>query len=85
MTAKGERGERGELGDWNWHIHTTLYKIDDLLYSIESSTQYSVMTYMGRESKNTGYMCVYTYICKYKYIYIYNWFICCIAETNTTL
>ena len=74
MIPKGERGNQGELGDWNWHMHTTVCKIDDLLYSIESSAQYSVMTYMGRESKNTGYMCVYTYICAniYIYIYIYN-------------
>ena len=22
-------GGRDELGDWDWHIHTTMYKIDD--------------------------------------------------------
>ena len=50
----------------NWEIgidtHTAIYKTDDLLESTENSTRYSVMTYMGRESKNTGYMCVYTYM-----------------------
>ena len=35
------------------HIHTTIYNIDnkDLLYSTGNSTQYSIMTYMGKESK----------------------------------
>ena len=34
-------------------IYATLYKIanKDLLYSIENSAQYSVMTYMGKESR----------------------------------
>ena len=27
MATKGERGVRNELGDWDWHIHTTIYKI----------------------------------------------------------
>ena len=34
------------------HIHTTIYEIDkNLLYSTWKSTQYCVMTYMGKESK----------------------------------
>ena len=36
----------------------------DLLYSTRTSTQYSVMTYMGIESKNSADI----------YLYIYNWF-----------
>ena len=48
MVTKGARGGRDKLGDWDWHIHTTIYKINkDLLYSTGNSTQYSVMTYMG--------------------------------------
>ena len=50
----GSKGERDKLGDWDWHIYTTIYKIGnnkDLLYSTGNSTQYSVMTYMGKESK----------------------------------
>ena len=49
----GVRG-RDKLEDWDWHIHTNIYKIitnKDLLYSPGNSTQYSVMTYMGKESK----------------------------------
>jgi len=35
------------------NIHATLYEIDneELLYSTGNSTQYSVMTYVGKESK----------------------------------
>ena len=25
----GVNGERDELGDWDWHIHTAIYKIDN--------------------------------------------------------
>ena len=42
------------MGDWDWYIHTTVYKQvtnRDLLYNTGNSTQYSVMTYMGKESK----------------------------------
>ena len=54
MVTKGERGER-----INWKIgtdiHTLLYikKINnkDLTYSTGNYTQYSVITYMGKESK----------------------------------
>ena len=27
MVTKGERGDK--LGDWDWHIHTTVYKTDN--------------------------------------------------------
>ena len=38
-------------------MHTTIYKIDntDLPYSTGNSTQYSVMSFMGKESKKSGY------------------------------
>ena len=30
MVTKGEKGGgRDKLGDWDWHIHTTIYKIDN--------------------------------------------------------
>ena len=29
MVTKGERGRRDKLGDWDGHIHTTIYKIDN--------------------------------------------------------
>ena len=50
-----------KLGVWDWHIPTTIYKIDnkDLLYSTGNSTQYSVMTYMGKESKKEW---IYVYV-----------------------
>ena len=50
--------------NWDWHIHTKIYKIDNyknLLYSTENCTQYSVKVYMGKESKkkrvDNMYMC----------------------------
>ena len=45
----------------------------DLLYSTRNSTQYSVMTYMGIESKKVD-----------RYICITN-SLCCTAKVNTTL
>ena len=29
MVTKGERWWRDKLGDWDWHIHTTIYKTDN--------------------------------------------------------
>ena len=55
------------MGDWNWCIHATIYKKitnKSLLYSTGKSTQYSVMTYIGMESKKEWiYMCVCVYVC----------------------
>ena len=62
-------GYQGVTGGINWEIgidmYTTIYKIDnkDLLYSTGNSTQYSVMAYMGKESKK-----------KSGYMYMHNWF-----------
>ena len=41
-------------------IHTTIYKITNknLLYSTENCTQYSVMAYMGKESKKGVDICI---------------------------
>ena len=48
-------GGRDKLEGWDWYIHTLLYikyiANKDLLYSTGNSTQYSVMAYMGKESK----------------------------------
>ena len=46
MDTKGRSGEWDELGDWDWHIYTAMYKIDNenLLYSTGNSTQCSVVT-----------------------------------------
>ena len=43
------------------HIHTTIHNTDrkNLLYSTGYSTQYSVMTYMEKESAKSGYMYMY--------------------------
>ena len=48
-----KNGERDNLGDWDWCIHTTIYKIynKDLLYATGNSTQYSIMTYMEKNLK----------------------------------
>ena len=58
---------RDKLGDLDWHIYSTTYKTDNIkvcctytiLYSTENSTQYSVMTYMGKESEKEW---IYVYI-----------------------
>ena len=53
LWLSGDKGE-GKLGDCDWHIHATLYKIDNsknLLYSTGNSTQYSVTNCTGKESK----------------------------------
>ena len=58
-----------------YHVYTTIYKINNkyLLYSTENSTQYSAITYMGKESEN-----IYTCICITESL-------CCTPETNKTL
>ena len=40
-----------KLGNWDWYIHTIIYKIDNenLLYSTGNFTQFSVIAYMGKE------------------------------------
>ena len=61
------RGEGGEGLNWEigMDIHPLLYvkqiTSKNLLYSTGKSTQYSVMTYMGKESKKkkSGYMYMY--------------------------
>ena len=60
VTRKGTMG-RNELGDWDWHIHTTVYNVmtnNDLLYSPGNFFQYSIMTYMGN-----GFLKVWRYVC----------------------
>ena len=59
------RGE-GE-GGMNWEIGIDIYTLlcikqitnENLLYSTGNSTQYSVVTYMGKESKKEG---IYVYV-----------------------
>ena len=51
MVIKGE-GMGGINEESEINIYTLLYIINkDLLYSTENSIQYSVITYMGKESK----------------------------------
>ena len=47
----GGKGGRDKLGDWDWHIPTTIYKIDDKdqLDTTSNSSQYPVMNYMGKK------------------------------------
>ena len=62
MATKGDRS--GEGMDWGFGIGTfTLRYVEwsaneDLLYSVETSTQYSGMIYVGKESEKER-MCVY--------------------------
>ena len=70
-------GGRDGLGVWDWHICTLRYMKrranGDLLYSTESSTQYSVIICVGKESERDQ-MCT----CKTESL-------CCIAEIIKTL
>ena len=63
-----------KLGDWDWYIHTTLYKIisKNLLCSTGNSTQYSVMAIWEKNLKKSGYADITESLC-----YTH--------ETNTTL
>ena len=54
-------GEKDKL-EFGINIYTLLYVkyiIRDLLYSTENSTQYSVITYIGKESEKSKYMFMY--------------------------
>ena len=62
MVTKGEMGEACKLGGWDEHIHNVLYIkqiIKDLRYSAGNATQYSVITYMEKESEKEQ---VYVYV-----------------------
>ena len=55
MVTTGDRWGTGRDGleVWDWHMHTEAYGMTghwDLLYSTENSTQYFVITYVGKES-----------------------------------
>ena len=39
---------RDKLRIWDYHIQTTICKLDNLLYSTGNYTQYFVITYTGR-------------------------------------
>ena len=59
--------QRGREGGTNWEIEIDIYTLlyikqitnKNLLYSTGNSIQYSVMTYMGIESKNEW---IYVYV-----------------------
>ena len=60
LPNKVERWGIDKLGVWDLHIHSTIYIINkDLLYSIGNSTQYFVITYMGKESEKEW---IYVYV-----------------------
>ena len=55
-------GGRDKLG--NWETYTLLYiKYNNIPYSTESSTQYSVITCMGKESKKRVATCITDSLC----------------------
>ena len=81
------------MGGINWEIRIHRYTLlyikqvtnKDLLYSTGNSTQYSVITYMGKESEKDC-ICIYIHIYMYMYMHIHiTDSLCCIAETNTAL
>ena len=63
MVTKGERVEGGINEEFEINIYTLLYIKQiinrDLLYSTGNSTQYSVITYMGKESEKEW---IYVYV-----------------------
>ena len=48
---QGGKRERYKLGDWDTLLYIKQITNKDILQSTGSSTQYSVMTYMGKESE----------------------------------
>ena len=63
------KGRGDKLGDLDWHVHSTIYKIDNQQGPTEGqkdSTEYFLITYQGKESD----MCVYIYIYVYIHTYI---------------
>ena len=83
MVTRGKKG----WGRINWEIGTDIYTLlyikeitnKDLLFSTRNSSQYSVMTCMGKQSKKEWrYIYIYIYICITDSLY-------CTAEINTTL
>ena len=83
---RGNVGWEDKSGASDYHKHTTIYKIDNqqyLLYSTGNSTQYSLITYMRKETKKE-WINIYIYIYTYIYIYITE-SLCSTPETNTTL
>ena len=63
MVTKWERGRKGINWETGADIHTLLYieqiTSKNLPYGTGNSTQYPVMTSMEKESKKSGYICVY--------------------------
>ena len=61
LTKRKMWGGRDGLGVWNWHKHSIVYGIDGQWgpASTENSIQYSVITYMGKESEKNGYVYMY--------------------------
>ena len=65
-TPRGESGRGGGGGLMNWEIGIDIYTLlftkqitnKDLLYRKGNSTQYTVMTYMGKESKKRVDICI---------------------------
>ena len=78
LTVIGGKAGGGINGETGIDMYTLLCikqrTNKDLLYSTGNSTQYSVMTYMGKASKNRVDIC----ICITDSL-------CCVAETDTTL
>ena len=67
------------MGDWDSHIHTAVYKIDN------NSTQYSVMAYMGKESKKEKVNLLYKVYLLHNICICITDSLCCISEINATL
>ena len=65
MVTKVERAwGKDKLGNWNKHIHTTIYIIDnhkDLLYSTGKYIQYFVLSYKGKQPEKE-YICMTEWI-----------------------
>ena len=61
MVMRGGSREREKIRDWDLHRLITIYKITnkDLSYITGNITQYSVLAYMGKDSKKSGYMYMY--------------------------
>ena len=76
MDIKGGKGGWDELGDWDWNIYTTMYKIDNKWEPAVLHRELCSMLcgYLnGKEIQKKGDICIHLVDS-----------LCCTAETNTT-
>ena len=69
MDTKGDRGW-DELGDWDWHVYTTIHEIDNewAPNCVAQGTLLSAVWWPKWEGNPKKWGCICTHICMYTYI-----------------